>query len=121
MTLTPGRTQRAQTARDDRLFNADVGIEDLADRGSTWLRPMAPNDGFALVIENRRVAAVVQRCPQVASGLHLDVDRVLEADLLESLVPFEDAGGDQAAVLLGDGAVEPVGESRLDRQRQLGR
>ena len=60
-------------------------------RGSTWLGPMAPNSGCALIIQRTDAHADVERVEVGIVGLHLDDDGVLEADALERLVPFEDA------------------------------
>ena len=52
-------------------------------------------------------------------GLQFDPQRILEADLFEGLVPFEDAGLDRLTIFFRDVAVEPV-DDRLFRLGQRG-
>src|SRR5205085_5212013 len=106
------RARGADVARRQTL-DADVGVEDLAaaridvaraDRAERRRRVRHPAD---------RGAAEVERVEVGALRLHLDPDRVLEADLLERLVPLEHAGRDRRAVLDRDRPVEPE-DDRLD-------
>ena len=64
--------------------------------------------------------ARIQRVEICVVGPHLDLDRVLETDALEGLVPLQDAGRDGVAVLQRNCRVEPVDE-RLDGLGNCGR
>ena len=111
------RREAARTAAKD-VAHADVGVEDFAGArvtvaradGKADVRPGEPADG-----RMRRVHVV----PVGIVGLLLGLNRVLEADLLEGLVPLQDAGLDRLAVLGGDVLVHPVddGLHRLGQRR----
>ena len=109
------RAQRACRAQVD-AFDADVGVEDLAAARIDVLRADRAEAHRAIGHPAHRRTIDVERVEVGVVGLHLDDDRVLEADTLEGLVPFEDARGDRAAVFVRDRAVEPVG----DRLHRLG-
>ena len=90
-------------------------------RGSTTRRPdRAVRRLRARSPAHRRVADV-GRVELGVVGLDLDVDRILEADALERLVPFEDALPDRLAVLHRDVAVEPVDDRLLRLGHRRGR
>ena len=110
------RSGGSQAARGQAL-EADVGVQDLArarvhvagpDGTKARLRVGHPAHGGHAQVQGVEVGIV---------SLLLDDDGVLEADLLEGLVPLQDAFGDGAAVRHRDGLVQPVGDG-LDRLRQ---
>ena len=110
------RAQRPLVARRQAL-DADVGVEDLTRSRVDVARPDRAEGRARVGHPANRRAAEVQRVPVGVVGLHFDAHRVLEADALEGLVPFEHAGRDRRAVLFGDRPVEPEGD-RLDRLGQ---
>ena len=113
------RAQGAQVARRQAL-DADVGVEDLAGSRVDMAGPDRTERRAGVGHPAQRVAAEVERVPGGIVALHLDTDRVLEADLLEGLVPLEHTGGNGRPVLHRNVAVEPEDDG-LDRLGQLGR
>jgi hypothetical protein len=114
--LGPDRPARSRVEALDR----DVGIEDLAATRVDVARAGRAEGGRRVGHPAHRRDADVERVEVGIVRLDPRLDRVLEADALERLVPLEDAGRDRVAVLQRDRAVEPV-DDRLDRLRQLGR
>ncbi len=89
-------TRIERAAAQTRRIDADVGVEDLAGARIDLARA----DGA----ERRPCASVIQRIDawrassvskSASSGWIFDLQRVLEADLLERLVPLEHAVGDR--------------------------
>ena len=108
------RTQLFDAQRADGTngisVETDVGIQDLTGPRVDGVGPdcaeTRPRDSHP----PHRGPTHVTGVPFGIVGLDLDPDRVLEADLLECLVPFENSFANRPAVLLGDVAVEPVGD-----------
>ena len=103
--------------RSTHRVDADVGVEDLAGARVDLRRAdRAERRRRAVVIQRTDAWRDVERVEVGVVGLDLDLDRVLEADALERLVPLEDAGAHGVAVVLRDVAVEP----EHDRLLRLG-
>ena len=114
------RARRADIARR-QAFDADGGVENLAAARIDVTRADRAEGRRGIRHPADRGAAEIERVEIGVVGLHLDMDGVLEADLLEGLVPLEHAGRDRRAVLERHRAVDPV-DDRLDRlgERRVG-
>ena len=86
--------------------------------GFTRDGPIAKPDARGDPLE--RVVVHVARVPGRIIRLLADFDRVVEAGLLERLVPFEDAVADRLAILERNRLLEPE-DDRLLRRRDVGR
>ena len=82
-------------------------------RGSTWRGPTPPKTGRAVGIHRIDAWRVSKRLEIGVVGLDLGLQRVLEARLLERLVPFEHAVDDRLPILVGDVAVDPENDRFL--------
>ena len=111
-------SQRADVARHVRV-PADVGVENLAAARIDMRRPDGPERRRGRrQPSHRRVLRLAEIEVRVIRLLQ-DDDRVLEANLLERLVPLEDALTDRLAVLFRNLVREPE-RDRLDRLGQRG-
>src|SRR5437867_12435180 len=93
--------------------DADVGVKDLTAARVDLARTDAAEQGPRGRHPADRGMARIERVPVGVVRLDLGLYRILEADLFECLVPFQDAVDDRLAILFGNVAVEPVHDRLL--------
>ena len=129
---TPGRVGRREGGRHLLRRRTCGRTRDQSSGIATWAFRISPVRGSTRRRADRetrvgghepahRRVARIEGVDRALLVLLLDDDRVLEADLLERLVPFEDAVAHRGTVLFGDVAVDPEDDRLLRLGQRRGR